>query len=131
MQQLSSLKNVLIRAKYSNKKDHYNKRWTKARYTCCDFIKESSFHTFKTRGNTFFLKGDITCENSELVYFVTCSRCNEEGFEKTGDEKTEVQGYHIFQPQYHQLNARNTFELVEKENSKYFLSSNYIQTIDI
>ena len=25
------------------------------------------------------------------------------------------------------LNARNTFELVEKENSKYFLSSNYFR----
>ena len=28
------------------------------------------------------------------------------------------------------LNARNTFELVEKENSKYFLSSNYFRRID-
>ena len=28
------------------------------------------------------------------------------------------------------LNARNTFELVEKENSKYFLSSNYIRRIN-
>ena len=28
------------------------------------------------------------------------------------------------------LNARNTFELVGKENSKYFLSSNYIRRIN-
>ena len=28
------------------------------------------------------------------------------------------------------LNARNTFELVKKENSKYFLSPNYIHRIN-
>ena len=28
------------------------------------------------------------------------------------------------------LNVKNTFELVEKENSKYFLSSNYIRRIN-
>ena len=42
----SILKKNLIRAKYSNKKEHYNKKSTKIRCAYCDFMKESSFHIF-------------------------------------------------------------------------------------
>ena len=75
----------------------------------------------------------MTCKSSNLVYMVICFTSNEEYIGETGEEKTRVRVYrqHIHQPQYQQLkNVRNIFEFVEKENSKYYFSSNYIQTIN-
>ena len=75
----------------------------------------------------------MTYKSSDLVYMVICFTCNEEYIGEIGEGKTRVPVYrqHIHQPQYQQLkNARNIFEFVEKENSKYCLSSNYIQTIN-
>ena len=51
--QLSSLTKLLTRAIYSNKKEHCSKKCTKTRYACCDYIKEGSFHTFKSKGDIF------------------------------------------------------------------------------
>ena len=76
--QPSCLKNFLTRAKYSNKKKHCSRKYSKTRCACCDYIKESSFHTFKTIGDIFYLKEDMTCESSDLIYVVICSTCNEE-----------------------------------------------------
>ena len=57
----SNLKNVLAQAKYSNKEDHYCTKCTKPRCVYCGCIKEGSFHTFKTTGNIFDTKEDMTC----------------------------------------------------------------------
>ena len=57
----SNLKNVLARAKYSNKEDHYYTKCSKPRCAYCGCIKEGSFHTFKTTGNIFDTKEDMTC----------------------------------------------------------------------
>ena len=54
----SSLKKLLTRAIYSNKKEHYSKKRTKTRCACCDYIKEGNFHTFKTKGDIISLKED-------------------------------------------------------------------------
>ena len=43
----------------SNEKEHYNKKCTKLRCTCCDYIKESNFNTFKTTLDKFYLKGNV------------------------------------------------------------------------
>ena len=48
--QPSSLKKISTRVIYSTKKEHYSKKCTKTRCACCDYIKEGSFHTFKTTG---------------------------------------------------------------------------------
>ena len=53
--QPSSLKKLLTRAIYSNKKEHCSKKCTKSRCACCDYIKEGSFHTFKATGDIFYL----------------------------------------------------------------------------
>ena len=74
--QPSSLKKLLSRAIYSTKKEHCSNKCTKTRCACCDHIKEGSFHTFKTTGDTFYLKEDMTCESSDLVYVVICSICH-------------------------------------------------------
>ena len=37
--QPSALKKILTRAKSSKEKEHYNKKCTKHRRTCCDYIK--------------------------------------------------------------------------------------------
>ena len=52
----SQKKRLLTRAVYPNKKEHYSKKCTKTRCACCDYIKEGSFHTFKTTGDIFYLK---------------------------------------------------------------------------
>ena len=73
----------------------------------------------------------MTCESSDLVYVVISSTFNEEYIGETGEgkardrENVQVYGQHICQPQYQQVKCE---ELVEKENSKYSLSSNYTCT---
>ena len=91
--QPSTLKKIQTRTKYSNKKEHYSKICTKPRCTCCDYIKEGSFHTFKTTGDIFYLKESMTCERSDLVYVFICSTCNEEYIEETEEVNTSVQVY--------------------------------------
>ena len=49
-----------------------------------------SFHTFKTTGDIFYLKEDITYESSNSIYVVICSTCNTECFGQTGKGKTRV-----------------------------------------
>ena len=58
---LFNLKKLLTRAKYLNKKDHYSKKFTEPKCTCCNFIKEGKFYTFKTTGDTFYFKEDMPC----------------------------------------------------------------------
>ena len=53
-------------------------------FVSCDYIKEGSFHTFKTIGDIFYLKKDMACKSSDLVYVFMCSTCNEEYIEETG-----------------------------------------------
>ena len=76
--QPSSLKKNLTRVQYSNEKEHYSKKRTRPRCACCDYIKEGIFHTFKTTGDISYLKEDMNCESSDLVYVFMCSTCNEE-----------------------------------------------------
>ena len=72
----------------------------------------------------------MTCNSSDSVYVVksTLERLEkgkqwfETGFEFIDNTSINCN--------INNLNARNTFELVEKENSKYFLSSNYIRRIN-
>ena len=86
----SSLKKFLTRAIYSNKKDQCSKKCPKTRCACCEYIKEGSFHTFKTTGDIFYLKENMTNESSGLLYVVICSTCNEEYIGETGEGKTRV-----------------------------------------
>ena len=85
--QPSSLKKLLIRAICSIRKEHYSKKCPKTGCACCDYIKEGSFHTFKTTTDIFYVKEDMTCESSDLVYVVICSACNEEYIGETGEGK--------------------------------------------
>ena len=121
----SHLKKLLTRAIHSTKKDHCSKKCTKIGYACCDYIKQNSFHTFKTTGDIFYLKEDLACESSNLVYVVISGK-GKQGFEI---------GFEFLYNTYinrniNILNARNTFERVDKENSKYFVSSNNIPRIN-
>ena len=88
--QPSSLKKLSTPAIYSNKKEYCSKKCTKTRCACCDYIKEGSFHTFKTTGDIFYLKEDMICKSSDLIYVVICSTCNEEYIGETGEGKTRV-----------------------------------------
>ena len=84
----------------------------------------------------YFTLRRYDCESSNLVYVVICSTCNEEYIVETGEGRTKVGDrvrvylQHIRQRNINNLNARNTFELVEKENSKYSISSNYTRKIN-
>ena len=49
-----------------------------------------SFHTFKTAGDIFYLKEDITYESSNSIYVVICSTCNTEYFGETRKSETRV-----------------------------------------
>ena len=84
------IEKLLARAIYSTKKKHCSKKCTKTRCACCNYIKEGSFHTFKTTGDIFYLKEDMTCKNSDLIYVVICSTCNEEYIGETGEGITRV-----------------------------------------
>ena len=90
LRQPSSLKKRLTRVIYSNKKEQCSKKCTTTKCACCNYIKESSFHTFKTTGDIFYLKEDMTCKSSDLIYVVICSTCNEEYIGETGERKTRV-----------------------------------------
>ena len=118
--QPSTLKKILTRAKYLNKKEHYRKKCTKPRCTCCVYIKEGSFHTFKTTGDIFYLKESMTCKRSDLVF--TCSTCNEECIEETGEGKARVRVYrqHKRQPHYQQLKCKEHFRTYENGEVKIF-----------
>ena len=124
--QPSSLKKLLTRAIYSNKKEHCSKKCTKTRCACCDYIKEGSFHTFKTTGDIFYLKENMTCESSDLIYVVICSTCNKEYIGETGEGKTRVRDrvrvyrQHIRQPQYQQLKCEEHFRTCGKGQFKIF-----------
>ena len=87
--------------------------------------------------SVFSLIQDMTCDSSDLVYVVICSTCNKEFIGETAEGKT---GFHTefeiidntsVNRNSSNLNTRNTFGLVEKENSKYSLFSNYIHRINI
>ena len=79
-------------------------------------MKEVSLHTFKTTGDKFYLKEDMTCESGNLVHVVICSRCNEEYIGETGEGRTRVQDrvrvyrQHIRQLQYQQLKCDEHFK---------------------
>ena len=88
--QPSSLKKLLARAIYSNKKEHCSKKCTKTKCACCYNIKEGSFHTFKTTGDIFYLKEDMTFESNDLIYAVVCSTCNQEYTGETREGKKRV-----------------------------------------
>ena len=124
--QPSSLKKLSTPAIYSNKKEYCSKKCTKTRCACCDYIKEGSFHTFKTAGDIFYLKEDMTCESSDLIYVVICSTCNEEYIGETGEEKTRVRDrvsvyrQHIRQPHYQQLKCEEYFRICGKGQFKIF-----------
>ena len=124
--QPSSLKKLLTWAIYSNKKEHCSKKCTKTRCACCDYIKEGSFHTFKTTGDIFYLKEDITCESSDLIYLVICSTCHEEYTEETWEGKTRVRDriwvyrQHLCQPQYQQLKCKEHFRTCGKGEFEIF-----------
>ena len=60
--QASNLKKRLLELYIQ--KEHYSKKCTKIRCTCCDYIKEDSFYIFKTRGDIFYLKEYMTRESS-------------------------------------------------------------------
>ena len=90
IRQPSSFKKRLTRAIYSNKKEQCSKKCNTTRCACCNYIKEGSFHTFKTTGDIFYLKEDMTCKNSDLIYVVICSTCNEEYIGETGEGITRV-----------------------------------------
>ena len=134
--QPSSLKKLSTPAIYSNKKEYCSNKCTKTRCACCDYIKEGSFHTFKTAEDIFYLKEDMTCESSDLIYVIVCSTCNEEYIERLERRKQGFVTELVFidntsvNRNISNSNARNTFEFVEKDNSKYFLSSNYIRIVN-
>ena len=122
----SHLKKLLTRAIHSTKKDHCSKKCTNIRYACCDYIKQNSFHTFKTTGDIFYLKEDLACESSNLVYVVISASCNEEHIRETGQGKTRVRDWfrvclqHICQPQYQQLKCKEHFRTSGQEEFKIF-----------
>ena len=78
----------------------------KNRCACSNCIKEGSFHTFKTIGDIFYLKEDMTCESRDLGYVLICSIFYERYIGQTGEGKTRAQDglrdyrQHNCQPQY-------------------------------
>ena len=124
--QPSSLKILLTGAIYANKKEHCSNKRTKTRSACCDYIKKGSFHSFKTAGDILYIKEDMKCESSNLIYVVTCSTCNEEYIGETGEGKTRfrdrvrVYGRHTRQLQYQYLNCEEHFRTRGKEEFKTF-----------
>ena len=122
---------LLAQAKYSNKKSTIRKSARKPDVLVVITLRKAFFILSKQQGINFTLKKDMTCESSDLVYVVICPTCNEEYIGETGEGKArdrdnvQAYGQHICQPQYQQLKCE---ELVEKENSKYSLSSNYTCT---
>ena len=96
-------------------------------------LRKAAFLLSKQR-NIFYLKENMTCESSDLIYMVICSTCDEEHIEETGEGKTMTEFEFIsnisINRNFSNLNERNTSKLVEKDNSKCFLSSNYIRRIN-
>ena len=72
----------------------------------------------------FYLKEDMTCESSDLIYVVICPTCNEEYIGETGEGKTRVcdrvrvYRQHICQPQYQQLKCEERFQTCGKGEFK-------------
>ena len=64
----------------------------------------------------------MTCKRSDLVF--TCSTCNEEYIEETGEGKTRVRVYrqHKRQPHYQQLKCKEHFRTYENGEVKIFPS---------
>ena len=124
--QPSSLKILLSGVIYSNNKEPCSKKHTKTRSACLDYIKKGSFHSFKTIGDIFYIKEDMTCESSNLIHVVTCSTCSEEYIGETGEGKTRfcdrvrVYRRHIRQLQYQYLNCEEHFRARGKEEFKTF-----------
>ena len=57
---------------------------------CFLWLHQDSFHTFKTAGDIFYIKEDITSKGSDLVYVVICCKCNEEYIWEIGQGKRRV-----------------------------------------
>ena len=122
--QPSSLKILLTGAIYANKKEHCSNKRTKTRSAYCDYIKKGSFHSFKTAGDILYIKEDMKCESSNLIYVVTCSTCNEEYIGETGEGKTRVRDrvrvyrQHIHPRQYQQRKCKKHFRTRRKGQFK-------------
>ena len=82
---------------------------------CYRYIKESSSHKFKTTGEVFILKTDMTCQSGNLICAVICSSCNEEYTVETEEgtnklrDRVRVYMQHICQPNYQQLKCEEHF----------------------
>ena len=94
-------------------------------------VEEGSFHTFKTTGDMFYLKEDMTCESSDLIYVVICPTCNEEYIGEIGEgkirvcDRVRVYQQHICQPQYQQLKCEEHFQTCGKRRIQ---NNSFLQT---
>ena len=58
--------------------------------TCKHFSENSSFHSYYIN-KTFNIHGHITCSSTNLIYIITCSKCQKQYVSKTGRKlKTRI-----------------------------------------
>ena len=76
---------------------------------CCDKLLLSDRYTFKNTQKTFFLRSEMSCNSSQLIYVVICPTCKEEYIGETGIGKTKLRDrvrvyrQHIRRPEYQKL----------------------------
>ena len=52
-------------------------RCNKTNCTVCPFIEDGrNLYTFYSTGQTFKIKSHITCETSNIIYMIQCTKCN-------------------------------------------------------
>ena len=79
-----NISDILVRAKLPEPTDTDQSRspsgsfrCNKASCTVCPFIEDGcNQYTFYSTGQTFKIKSHITCETSNVIYMIQCTKCN-------------------------------------------------------
>ena len=77
-------------------------------FVCCQYLKESIEHTFKTVDKKFEIRTPFICESKNLIYVVIGSGCKEEYIGQTQTmlkERLNIYRQHIRQPQLQQIDV--------------------------
>ena len=102
------------------------KKCNDSRCECCNYLLLTNKYTFKNVQKTFFLKSEMSCDSSNLIYVIICSSCGEEYIGETGMGKTKLRDrvrvyrQHIRQPQYQQLKVEEHLRTCGKGMFKLF-----------
>ena len=77
-----NISDILVRAKLPEPTDQSRSpsgsfRCNKTSCTVCPFIEDDrNQYTFYSTGQTFKIKSHITCETSNVIYMIQCTKCN-------------------------------------------------------